>query len=286
MQSPPCNVPAHIYIWDNRLLYAGPSLEPRYRSYGSAALVVGVEGNLRVHRQTHANEVAETRACLIRPGLPVWFESDSPSLMVLFLDPFQHDFKTLAKTAAQQTSDIFWALPGERQLIDLARQILEASPSPQTIMARLVKAGLPDIDRLDPEGIDPRVVRAVGMLRGGRTQNITTEDLAATVSLSVPRVIQLFRQYLGISAGKYRQWHRLHATTLAIAHGQTFTQASVASGFSDLAHFSNTFHSMIGIMPSRLFRSGGGVRFHIDPRLSAQGFSALSGIDSAVSTMC
>lgn len=286
MQSPVCDVSAHIYIWDNRVLYAGSRLEPRYRSYGSAALVVGVEGNLRIHRQTQANKVVETRACLIRPGLPVWFESDSPSLMVLFLDPFQHDFKALAETAEQQTSDIFWALTGEKQLTDLARQILEASPSPQTILARLVKAGLPDTDRLDPEGIDPRVVRAVSMLRGGRTQNITTEDLAATVSLSVPRVIQLFRQYLGISAGKYRQWHRLHATTLAIAHGQTFTQASVASGFSDLAHFSNTFHSMIGIMPSRLFRSGGGVRFHIDPRLSAQGFSALSGIDSAVSTMC
>lgn len=286
MQSPVCNVPAHLYIWDNRVLYAGPSIEPRYRSYGSAALVVGVEGNLRVHRQTHANEVVETRVCLVRPGLPVWFESDSPSLMVLFLDPFQHDLKALATTAAQQTCDIFWSLSGEDQLIDLARQTLKTPLSPQAVLGILVKAGLPDIDRLDPEGIDPRVVRAVGMLRGGRTQNITTEDLAATVSLSVPRVIQLFRQYLGISAGKYRQWHRLHATTLAIAHGQTFTQASVASGFSDLAHFSNTFHSMIGIMPSRLLRSNGGVRFHIDPRLSAQGFSALSGIDSAVSTMC
>ncbi|MFC4258788.1 helix-turn-helix domain-containing protein [Marinobacter lacisalsi] len=286
MQAPASHVPAHIYIWDNRVLYAGPSIEPRYRNYGSAALVVGVEGNLRLHRQTHANEVVEARACLIRPGLPVWLESDSPSFMVLFLDPFQHDLRALAKTAAHQDYDIFWSLAGEGQLIDLARYILKASPAPQAILAGLVKAGLPDIDRLDPEGVDPRVVKAVGVLRGGRTQSITTEDLAATVSLSVPRVIQLFRQYLGISAGKYRQWHRLHATTLAIGHGQTFTQASVASGFSDLAHFSNTFHSMMGIMPSRLFRSNGGVRFHIDPRLSAQGFSALSGIDSAVSTMC
>lgn len=285
MKSPACNVPAHLYIWDNRVLYAGPGIEPRYRSYGSAALVVGVEGNLRIHRQTHAHETVETRACVVRPGLPVWLESDSP-LMVLFLDTFQHDLKALAATATQQTRDILWPLSGESQLVDLARQVLRASPPPQAVLDSLVKLGLPDTRRLEPEGVDPRVVRAVSLLRGGRTRNITTEDLAATVSLSVPRVIQLFRQNLGISAGKYRQWHRLHATTLAIAQGHSFTRAAVASGFSDLAHFSNTFHSMIGIMPSRLLRSDGGVSFHIDPPLSARGFSTLSGIDSTVSTMC
>lgn len=284
MKFPACNVPAHIYIWDNRVLYAGPGIEPRYRSYGSAALLVGVEGNLRVHRQTH--EVVESRACLIRPGLRVWLGSDSPSLMVLFLDPFQHDLKALARTAGQQTCGILWPLSGENQLIDLARLILRAPLSLQTVSGILVKLELPDTCRLEPEGVDSRVARAVSMLRSGRTRNVTTEDLAATVSLSVPRVIQLFRQYLGISAGKYRQWHRLHATTLAIAQGQTFTQASVASGFSDLAHFSNTFHSMIGIMPSRLLRANGGVHFHVDPWLSAQGFCILSGINSTAPTIC
>lgn len=286
MQSLARSVPAQIYLWDNRVLYAGPSLEPRYRSYGSTALIVGIEGNLQVHRQTHADDVVETRCCLVKPGLPVWVDSDSPSVMVLFLDPFLHDLRALAITAAQKTNDIFWPLKEEEPLIALARQILSGSLSPQTILAILVKLGLPDTNRLDPESVDPRVVRAVGMLRSGRTQSITTEDLAVNVSLSVPRVIQLFRQYLGVSAGKYRQWHRLHATTLAIANGHTFTQASVASGFSDLAHFSNTFHSMIGIMPSRLLRANEGVRFHVDPQLVSEGFSTPSAVDSAVSTMC
>lgn len=279
MQSPACHVPTHIYLWDNRVLYAGPGLEPRYRAYGSAALIVAVEGVLRVHRQTHADEVVETRCCLVRPGLPVWVDSDSRPLMVLFLDPFQHDLATLSATTDRETRDILWCLPFEEQLVSLARHILEASLSPQAVLGTLVRLGLPDTNRLDPTGVDPRVVRAISMLRGGRTQSITTEDLAATVSLSVPRVIQLFRQYLGISAGRYRQWHRLHATTLAIANGQTFTQASVASGFSDLAHFSNTFHSMMGIMPSRLLRVSDGVRFHIDPQLSAEGFSDMSSSD-------
>ena len=286
MQSLAGPVPAHIYLLDNRVLYAGPSLDPRYRCYGSAALVVGAEGKLRMHRQTRADEIVETRACLIRPGLPVWLDSDSPSLLVLFLDPFQHDLKALASTATQQTGGILWALQGEDTLTALARQIFATPPPPHAVQSMLVRAGLPDTGVLDPEGIDPRVVRAIGMIRGGRTQSITTEDLAASVSLSVPRVIQLFRQYVGVSAGKYRQWHRLHATTLAIAQGQTFTQASVASGFSDLAHFSNTFHSMLGIMPSRLLRANDGVCFHIDRQLSAQGFSTLSGINSTAPTMC
>lgn len=286
MQATAGKTPAHIYLWDNRVLYAGPSLEPRYRSYGSTALVVGLEAPLRIHRQTHAGEVVEGRACLVRPGLPIWIESASPSIMVLFLDPFLHDLKTLAATAARENRGILSSLSGEEQMIALGRDILSASPPPAVVLKRLVRQGLPDSDCLDPEGVDARVVRAVGMIRCGRTRNVTTEDLAAEVSLSVPRVIQLFRQYLGISAGRYRQWHRMHATTLAIAQGHTFTQAAVASGFSDLAHFSNTFHSMVGIMPSRLLRASGGVRFHVCPQLAARGFSTLSGINSASFTMC
>ncbi|MFW5825576.1 MAG: helix-turn-helix domain-containing protein [Marinobacter sp.] len=118
------------------------------------------------------------------------------------------------------------------------------------------------------------------------TLHLCGEDLAAAVSLSVPRVIQLFRQYLGVSAGRYRQWHRLHATTLGIAQGLSFTQAAVASGFSDLAHFSNTFHGMFGLMPSRLLRANCAVQFHIDPQLAKEGFSTLAGINSTDRTMC
>lgn len=240
-------------------------------------MLVGVESDLRVHRQTHANEMVDTRCCLVRPGLPIWVESDSPSVMVLFLDPFLHDFTALSGTADHRLRDILWPLNGEDQLVSLAQHILGASLSPQAVLGTLAKQGVPDTNRLDPTGVDPRVVRAISMIRGRRTQNITTEDLAATVNLSVPRVIQLFRQYLGISAGRYRQWHRLHATTLAIANGYTFTQAAVASGFSDLAHFSNTFHGMMGVMPSGLLKASEGVRFHIDPLLSAEGFSCLPG---------
>lgn len=278
--------PAHLYIWDNRVLYTGPAMAPRYRCYGSTALVVGIEDKLRVHRQTHAGEVVESRCCLIRPGLPVYLDSDSPSLLVLFLDPFLHDLEALQDRAARQTHGIHWALDDENAMVALARQVLGAAPSPRAVLAMLAKLGLPATARLDPRGVDPRVTRAVSLIRDGRTRNITTEDIAAAVSLSVPRVIQLFRQYLGVSAGRYRQWHRLHATTLGIARGHSFTRAAVASGFSDLAHFSNTFHSMIGIMPSRLLRAPCGIQFHVDPQLATEGFSILTGINNTDITMC
>ncbi|SFR41454.1 AraC-type DNA-binding protein [Marinobacter daqiaonensis] len=279
-------LPAHLYLWDNRVLYAGPALDARYRCYGSATLLIAPEGELRLHRQLHADESLICRCCVVRPGAPVFLASGGPSLLALFLDPFLHDLRALADSARQETRGILWSLDGEHQMIAFARQVLARHPACRVVQSELAGLGLPDRARLDPEKVDARVVRAVGMIRSARTRNITTEDLAAEVNLSVPRVIQLFRQYLGVSAGKYRQWHRLHATTLAIARGHTFTQASVASGFSDLAHFSNTFHSMMGIMPSRLLRSGGGVHFHIDRELASHGFSSLSGINSATSPMC
>ncbi len=279
-------LPAHLYLWDNRVLYAGPSLGARYRCYGSPALVTAVEGTLRVHRQTHPEELAETRCCLIRPGLPVYLDTDSRWLAVLFLDPFQHDLKILSRMARREAHGLLWSLSIEEQAVALARNVIREGPEPATVMAQLTRLGLSSRTRLEPEGIDPRVIRAVSMIRRGRTQNVTTEALATAVSLSVPRVIQLFRQHLGVSAGRYRQWHRLHATTLAIANGQTFTQAALAAGFADLAHFSNTFHSMLGTMPSRPLRSQEGICFHIDPDLARDGFSSLSDADSVSSPMC
>ncbi|WP_372956895.1 AraC family transcriptional regulator [Marinobacter sp.] len=286
MQAPAGGSSAHLYIWDNRVLYAGPGTEARYRCYGSAALVVGIGGTLQVHRQSHAQEPVTARCCVITPGLPVYLGCDSPSLLVLFLAPFMHDLAVLSGHATRQRHGILSGLDNEDTLITLGEQVLTSRPPPRAVVAMLARLGLNRESRLEPAGVDPRVARAVGLLRSRRTQNITTENLASAVNLSVPRVIQLFRQYLGISAGRYRQWHRLHATTLAIASGQSFTQAAVGSGFSDLAHFSNTFHSMLGIMPSRLLRARGGVQFHIDPQLASEGFSTLTGINSTDSTLC
>ncbi|SES69681.1 AraC family transcriptional regulator [Marinobacter segnicrescens] len=276
----------HLYIWDNRVLYTGPDTQPRYRCYGSAALVIGIDGMLQLHRQTHATEGVTTRCCVITPGLPVYLESDSPGLLVLFLDPFLHDLKALQRHALRQSHGILWDFDNQEQLAAMGHEVSTSRPPPQVVLAMLARLGLSHSSRLDPGSIDPRVARAVGLLRSKRMHNITTEDLASAVNLSVPRVIQLFRQYLGISAGKYRQWHRLHATTLAIAQGQSFTQAAVGSGFSDLAHFSNTFHSMLGIMPTSLLRARNGVQFHVDPQLASEGFSTLTGINSTNSTLC
>ena len=284
--APASDQTAHLYIWDNRVLYVGPGTDPRYRCYGSTALVISVEGNLQVHRQGHPQEAVTARCCVISPGLPVQLGNDGPHLLVLFLDPFLHDLKALEEHAVRHTHGIAWALDIEEQLVAVGRQVISSSPTPASVLSLFARLGLDPGSRLDPAGVDARVARAVGMLRSGRTQNITTESLATAVNLSVPRVIQLFRQYLGISAGKYRQWHRLHATTLAIAQGQSFTQAAVGSGFSDLAHFSNTFHSMLGIMPSRMLRARGGVQFHVDPQLAAEGFSTLADIHSTDSTLC
>ncbi len=286
MPVPASDQTAHLYIWDNRVLYVGPGSEARHRCYGSAALVISLGGNLQIYREGHPQDTVTTRCCVTRPGLPVQLGSDGDHLLVLFLDPFLHDLKVLDEHAARHIHGIAWALDIEEPLVAVARQVVSSSPPPASVLSLFARLGLNPGSRLDPACVDPRVARAVGMLRGGRTQNITTESLATAVNLSVPRVIQLFRQYLGISAGKYRQWHRLHATTLAIAQGQSFTQAAVGSGFSDLAHFSNTFHSMMGIMPTRLLRARGGVQFHVDPHLAAEGFSTLAGIHSTDSTMC
>ena len=90
--------------------------------------------------------------------------------------------------------------------------------------------------------------------------NQSIEFLAEQVGLSVPRLTQLFRQKIGIPIRRYRQWHRLFVTSVGVARGMNLTDAAMAAGFTDSAHFSHTFRSIIGMSPSAALAQPRGIR--------------------------
>lgn len=98
--------------------------------------------------------------------------------------------------------------------------------------------------------VDPRVARVVLLIRETVAENTSVETLAQSVNLSVPRLMQLFRQYVGVPIRRYRQWHRLFVTTIAVAQGKSLTEAAMDAGFTDSAHFSHTFRTTLGLKPS------------------------------------
>jgi AraC-like DNA-binding protein len=78
-------------------------------------------------------------------------------------------------------------------------------------------------------------------------------ELARRVGLSESRFTHLFREQLGLTLGGFMKWRRMNLALVAIAEGGTFTDAALAAGFHDSAHFTHTFVELFGGPPSDVF---------------------------------
>jgi transcriptional regulator GlxA family with amidase domain len=97
---------------------------------------------------------------------------------------------------------------------------------------------------------DPRVARVVERIQSEIGRNVSVEELANSVNLSVSRLVELFRAQVGVPVRRYRQWHRLFVTFTGVERGASLTEAAIAAGFADSAHFSHTFRMTLGMKPS------------------------------------
>jgi AraC-like DNA-binding protein len=116
--------------------------------------------------------------------------------------------------------------------------------------------------RLD-DAIDsaPRAVRrAREFLDAHIDTRISLPDLAGITGLPPSRLLRAFARAVGMSPHAYQRQVRLrHATTL-IRAGTSISDAALAAGFADQAHFTRLFRATMGITPGayqRAYRRGG-----------------------------
>lgn len=111
-----------------------------------------------------------------------------------------------------------------------------------------VRAGVRQSLRLpDPPPSDPRLTTVVEALRSGQ---MGRDEMAALVHLSPSRFSHWFVEQTGLPLRSYAKWLRLTQALQHVAKGVRLTEAAHAAGFSDSAHFSRTFRTLLGIDPS------------------------------------
>lgn len=112
----------------------------------------------------------------------------------------------------------------------------------------------PDLPRLAEQlralprrALDPRLKKALQRIRALDDGALPAQVLAAEVALSLSQLERLFSGTLGLSVRRLVLWQRLRqALRLALA-GSSLTEAAIASGFADSAHFSRSVRSQFGI---------------------------------------
>jgi AraC-like DNA-binding protein len=106
------------------------------------------------------------------------------------------------------------------------------------------------------EPSDPRILRAVELIRERMDQAPSLEGIARLVHLSPSRFRHLFVEETGMALRTYILWRRLLHVWELLMKGDTLSSAAHGAGFADSAHLSRTAKTMFGISPSLLKMSG------------------------------
>ncbi len=247
----PVSAKPKLYVWRHRVMYLGPAYNARRRKYGSAALVAGLDAPLTFNLPGNERPLV-TQLALLPPQLPTFFGAHQSRIAVLFLDMFRQDYMRLVDCFPSVRGDVRIGLEHEQHVLGLLRTIMDngmpAIGGESTLFSSLNLPGNPLAGV--STSMDPRILKTIKLMTEAAPQCLGTADLASKLHLSVPRVIQLFRNQLGISFGTFQRWYRLHQVTQAVAAGQTLTDAAQTAGFVDLAHYDNTFKRTFGVAPS------------------------------------
>lgn len=237
-----------LYLWDKRTLYFGTLPEPCDLSQAAATLIVSLGEPIRF-KVEGTSTLVTSQSVLFAAGVRVWADAGSALIAICYLDAFGVDCHNLTPLMICQQQGAAWQLKDEARYIETLRGIYDQQLSTidawreldNLLMAHDLSASYP---------VDARVVEVIDRIRSTVDDNLSVEELAESVCLSVPRLVELFKKQTGVPIRRYRLWHRLYVTALRMGWGESITEAALAAGFTDSAHCSHTFRSMLGMPPS------------------------------------
>lgn len=246
-----------LYLWDRRTLFIGALAESLALSQAAAILVIGLDQDFVLES---AGTRLQCRSVLLPAGSRVRLQTGRNRLVFWYLEPFGQDFGTLRGRMARQQAGLFVQLEQEALWIERHLALLQEAATPTQAYA-LIEDLVGDADVL-PFQLDGRISRVVELIKRDVANNLSSRHLAAQVNLSEPRLSQLFKETLGVPIRRYRQWHRLFVTAVGVSRGLSLTTAALEAGFTDSAHFSRTFRSILGVTPSAMILPREKTRMH------------------------
>lgn len=103
---------------------------------------------------------------------------------------------------------------------------------------------------------DALIEALIARLPRALPSNPRLADLARATGLSASRLQHRFRAHSGMALRPYWRWRRLLVAVSAVRDGHSLTDAALAAGFADAAHFTRTLRRHFGITPRVLLSLG------------------------------
>ncbi|WP_344412474.1 AraC family transcriptional regulator [Amycolatopsis minnesotensis] len=240
---------ATLWLRPGHAVYTGPSLRLDPHSGSVACLAVGLDGSFTVHRDGHPEVLA--RSALIAPRVRHRLVAAGERMLFCYLDP-----SSTRRPACE------WRMTGGDAGVRVHHRD-EAELVARAEAGGDLGAWLDLAAPMSSTAGDPRISDAAAVLRKQAHRMVSAGELAAACGLSTSRFRHLFRDETGTSFRRYRLWARMLTAADLIAGGSDLTTAATEAGFATPSHFSDAFHGMFGLPPSRLL--GGRVTFACGP---------------------
>lgn len=250
---PPKAVKSQIYLWTDRMMFAGDGYQSRPHRHLAATMLVAVHPEHRVGVQIGPGPAQFYSAVLIAPGQAFAVHAPKVPLLTFNIERDSAAF-TLAMRAlggriitAVDRTQMRWLQSAFEQircgslsfadagglfdeLLDRAAYRLEAPP-PSTLT-------------------DPRLRDVIAHMRMECPRVLPVAALAKDVGLSSSRLMHLFSQQMGAPLRRFMLWLRLRRGISLIDSRGSVTEVAQAAGFYDSAHYTHVVNAMYGVRPS------------------------------------
>lgn len=120
-------------------------------------------------------------------------------------------------------------------------------------MLQLVSMGLAAIPGSAKQElqINERIQKLLNYITVNTTGGVNNNDLAALVKLTVPSMIRLFKESMGVSPQQYQKTLRMqHAGTLLVHTDKSLEEIAEECGFWDRNHFTRAFTAFLKCPPA------------------------------------
>jgi AraC-like DNA-binding protein len=256
------NIPSRLYVGAQHALFVGATTASRHRHH-AVQISVALAQPFRMRLEQGAWQ--EYIGVIIRPDAEHEFDSGGVAVANMFLDVESADYRGMLQSGIEvgRSLAVPQELLGDLRAFHDGAAALATAPE---LCTRIVEALLGRT--LARREIDPRVARVLEMIGKEPAEKIRVARLANAVALSPSRLAHLFAEQVGVPIRRYRLWKAIREAIRLCLGGASLTEAAHATGFSDSAHFSNSFRDLFGMTPSLLLSPQAAVEILLDAEVA------------------
>jgi AraC-like DNA-binding protein len=238
-----------LWLGPGQAVYAGPSLDLGPHSGSVSCLAVGVDDSFTIRA---ASGGCTARTALIAPRFRHQLISHGGQMLFCYLDATSARERACRLRMSGGDHPLRYDHLEESVLIRLGTRLDDPAAAQRWLNL---------VGPAESGAVDGRIDTAARHLRERTNPTVAAAELAAGAGLSTSRFLHLFKEHTGTSFRRYRLWARMLRAGSLLADRRDLTAAAADAGFASPSHFSDSFHAMFGLRPSRLLATGVVIRF-------------------------